>query len=200
MIEEEIKGINLEEEFKKEEIPVVEVTNSQSLSQADYKMPIPSNMEETNASDLEATKDLEKTALSKRFDEAIVLTPDELKSNTKYSATIRAVKYLNDSYPTIAICYIINDDGTTKTTVDEFSFGGNFDDYYLKKLVGYIKRIKNYPIDLINSMTYQTIADSMQFLVSAKVSLTQKEASKGKTYNEVTILGKYDADKKTMVD
>lgn len=196
-MEEVIKGINLEEEFKKEEKQVAEVINSQSQSQDNYKMPIPSNTEEISVSGLET---VEKTELSKKFDEAIVLTPDELKSNTKYSATIRAVKYLNDNYPTIAICYIINDDGTTKTTVDEFSFGGNFDDYYLKKLVGYIKRIKNYPIDLINSMTYQTIADSMQFLVGAKVSLTQKEASQGKTYNEVTILGKYDTDKRAMVD
>ena len=55
----------------------------------------------------------------------------------------------------------------------EYTFGGDYDNFNMKKLVNLLSSIKNFQLNWIDSNSYESIGESMQFLSEAKVSVTK---------------------------
>ena len=94
--------------------------------------------------------------------------------------------------------YELNDDGIQKYTRDSYTFGGEYDEWNLKQLIEYIKKINGLYFANINFSSYESIVDSLQFLIDTDVVLYQYLTSKGTIKNNVTVLGSYNKFDNTM--
>ncbi len=139
----------------------------------------------------------EKTELEKMAEEAFQVVNDDLELGKNYNGRIKKI-YLSDGsiinmhYKKIIIVYEINDNGIQRIVTDEYSFGGDYDQWYLEQLVSFVKKINGLYFGDINFKTYDTIVDSLQFLVGADVTLYQYLTKKETRKNNVTVHGTFD--------
>ena len=136
----------------------------------------------------------EKTELQKLAEKAFSEVDDELILGKNYSGRIKSI-YLDDSsrskYQSINIVYEVNDEGIQKIARDSFLFGGEYDEWNMMQLTAYIKRIDGIYFADIDFSSYQTIVNSLQFLIGANIVLYQYLTSRENVKNNVKILGNY---------
>ena len=136
----------------------------------------------------------EKTELQKLAEKTFSEVDDELIIGKNYSGRIKNI-YFDDSnrskYKSINIIYEVNDEGIQKIARDTFLFGGEYDDWNMKQLTSYIKRIEGIYFSDIYFSTYETIVNSLQFLIGANIVLYQYLTSRETVKNNVKILGNY---------
>ena len=136
----------------------------------------------------------DKTELQKLSEKIFSEVDDNLELTKNYKGRIKKI-FLDDSsrskYKSINIVYELNDDGIQKYTRDSYIFGGEYDEWNLKQLIEYIKKINGLYFANINFSSYESIVDSLQFLIDADVVLYQYLTSKGTIKNNVTIIGSY---------
>lgn len=132
-----------------------------------------------------------ETEVSKLFNRCSNKYNSPLETNIPYIGTIREIVFRCDSYPRISIYIDINMNGTIKSVTEDYTFGGRYDEFYMDKLTSLLGNIRNYQLNWVNSQTYETITQSMQFLIGTEVKITQKLSQNNKTYNDISIIGEF---------
>lgn len=139
------------------------------------------------------------TEIGRLWDRATTYRNDQLEYDKKYEGCITNVEFREDDYPRIIINIKIDDSGDVKRIFQEYSFGGKWDDFSMKRLVDLLSGVRGFKLSTVNSRTLETITESMQFLIEAKVSIIQKLSKNEKLYYDINVLGEYDAEKKRVV-
>ncbi len=186
--------MNLEEELAKYEEEQKEVIESE-FENDEFKMPKPSG--ETH--DFSTEKPIVETEASRTFDKACESKSDKIESDKIYYGYIKEVIYGDEIYPNIRLRITLSENDVVKRIVQEYSFGGKYGDFNMKKLVDLLDNIKDYQLQFVNKYSYETIANSIKFLEGAKVSVVQKISENDKTYYIIDVLGRYDDEKKKVV-
>lgn len=141
----------------------------------------------------------EKTELEKMAEEAFEVVNDDLELGKNYNGRIKNI-YLStyNQYKKIIFVYELNDNGIQRIVTDEYSFGGDYDQWYLEQLVSFIKKINGLYFGDINFKTYDTIVASLQFLVGVDVTLYQYLTKKETRKNNVTVHCTFDRNNDEM--
>ena len=208
MINEEIKGINLEEEFKKDQNGIIvnneteeQVTKDEieEFFSIDKTSELPDVFNQDCHLDFAYGND-GKTQLEKMAENASLSIDDELTLGQKYDGQIKKVFHTDDYFRKLFVVYEVDDNGAKKTVSDEYPFGGEYDQWYMDQLMMYIKRIDGLSIKDIDFKTTKTIADSLQFLVGADVTLYQYLTKNDTRKNRVTVHGRFDRTNQKIVN
>jgi hypothetical protein len=142
---------------------------------------------------------VEKTYLEKLAEDAFQKVNDELKLGINYNGKVKNVLCSNDNYNKISVVYEIDDNGIQKVVSDDYLFGGNFDSWNMEQLVSYIKKINGLYLGDINFKSYDTLVESLKFLIGADVTLAQYITKKNTRKNNVTVHGCFDRLNRKMV-
>lgn len=116
---------------------------------------------------------------------------DELLINKEYDGKIKRIFYSEEKYTVLTVVYEVYDGEFEKTTSDSYTFGGDYDEWYMKQLVSFIKKLNGVYKDDIDWYSVSTIVNSLQFLVGTKVTLTQYITAKETRKNRVTVHGSF---------
>lgn len=184
--------MNLEEELN---IEKKEETVESETSDDNFKMPEPSK----ETFNFPTDSNQYETEASKAFDRACASRCDDLELGKTYYGHIKEVVYSDDSYPRIALYITLLDNDLEKRIVQEYSFGGKYGDFNMKKLVDLLGNIRDFQLSHVDKYSYETIAKSIQFLTSAKVSVIKKQTENEKNYYVIDVIGKYDNASKRIV-
>lgn len=195
--------MSLEEELERLESGI---NVNSDIERNEPECPFPDYQKSKWLDNIENSND-KQTELEKMAKEAFESVNDELEIGKNYNGRIKRI-YLSDGsiihsrYKTIVIVYEINDNGIQRIVTDDYSFGGDYDKWYLEQLVSFIKKINGIYFGDINFKTYDTIVDSLQFLVGADVTLYRYLTKKETRKNNVTVHGTFDRnrDEMNMVD
>lgn len=189
--------MNLEQELNvkekvAEQIVATEIVNANGAGT--YKMPTPSATENPFPD-----SPFRNTETSILFERAKASVSDKLEINKDYCGVVREITFKDENYPIISVYITISDESSTKNIVEEYSFGGKYDDFNMTKLINFLRTVRNYQLNWVNSQSFETIASSMQFLVGAKVSIVQKRSQNDRTYNIISVLGEYNIELQKVV-
>ena len=137
----------------------------------------------------------EKTEAAKQFEKAVCGRFPSIETGVLYHGNIKEINYYNDGYYRIQLLIDLYDKKNDENyhITQEYTFGGDYDDFNMKKLVNLLSSICNFQLNWIDSNSYESICESMQFLTEAKVSVIQRVSKNGKYYYEINVIGDYNS-------
>lgn len=137
----------------------------------------------------------EKTEAAKQFEKAVCSQNPNMNTGVPYEGIIKEINFYNDNYYRIQLLIDLYDKKEDEKYYvnQEYVFGGDYDDFNMKKLVNLLSSINNFQLNWIDSNSYESICESMQFLTGAKVSVIQRVSKNGKYYFEIEVIGEYNS-------
>ena len=129
----------------------------------------------------------QKSKFEELADRAYALLSADLEIGKEYEGIVKDIFIEETNYTKLVISYEVDDDGISKNVADTYTFGGEYDEWYITKLVQLIQQINNLYKNDINWTSVSTICDSLKFLIGSPVTISQVLNSKGNRKNEVKI-------------
>ena len=129
----------------------------------------------------------QKSKFEELADRAYAQLSADLEIGKEYEGIVKDIFIEETNYTKLVISYEVDDDGISKNVADTYTFGGEYDEWYITKLVQLIQQINNLYKNDINWTSVSTICDSLKFLIGSPVTISQVLNSKGNRKNEVQI-------------
>ena len=129
----------------------------------------------------------QKSKFEELADRAYAQLSAALEIGKEYDGIVKDIFIEETNYTKLVISYEVDDDGISKNVADTYTFGGEYDEWYITKLVQLIQQINNLYKNDINWTSVSTICDSLKFLIGSPVTISQVLNSKGNRKNEVKI-------------
>lgn len=129
----------------------------------------------------------QKSKFEELADRAYAQLSADLEIGKEYEGIVKDIFIEETNYTKLVISYEVDDDGISKKVADTYTFGGEYDEWYITKLVQLIQQINNLYKNDINWTSVSTICDSLKFLIGSPVTISQVLNSKGNRKNEVKI-------------
>ena len=129
----------------------------------------------------------QKSKFEELADRAYAQLSADLEIGKEYEGIVKDIFIEETNYTKLVISYEVDDDGISKNVADTYTFGGEYDEWYITKLVQLIQQINNLYKNDINWTSVSTICDSLKFLIGSPVTISQVLNSKGNRKNEVKI-------------
>ncbi len=129
----------------------------------------------------------QKSKFEELADRAYAQLSADLEIGKEYEGIVKDIFIEETNYTKLVISYEVDDDGISKNVADTYTFGGEYDEWYITKLVQLIQQINNLYKNDINWTSVSTICDSLKFLIGSPVTIIQVINSKGNRKNEVKI-------------
>ena len=129
----------------------------------------------------------QKSKFEELADRAYAQLSADLEIGKEYDGIVKDIFIEETNYTKLVISYEVDDDGISKNVADTYTFGGEYDEWYITKLVQLIQQINNLYKNDINWTSVSTICDSLKFLIGSPVTISQVLNSKGNRKNEVKI-------------
>ena len=175
--------MNIEEEIKNGGFNTVSIYNEE------FKFPENETMPESINYEFKLEK--QKSHIEELAEDVYSRISDDLELNREYQGIIKNIYYTHETYDNLCIVYELDDNGISKTAVDTYTFGGSYDEWYMSQLITYIKKIDNLEKNDINWYSTSSIAESLQGLIGARVTLSQYLTQKQTRKNKVTVHDSY---------
>ena len=129
----------------------------------------------------------QKSKFDELADRAYAQLSADLEIGKEYEGIVKDIFIEETNYTKLVISYEVDDDGISKNVADTYTFGGEYDEWYITKLVQLIQQINNLYKNDIKWTSVSTICDSLKFLIGSPVTIIQVINSKGNRKNEVKI-------------
>ena len=129
----------------------------------------------------------QKSKFEELADRAYAKLSADLEIGKEYDGIVKDIFVEETNYPKLIISYEVDDDGISKNVADTYTFGGEYDEWYMTQLVKFIQQVDNLYKNDINWSSVSTICDSLKFLIGSPVTIIQVINSKGNRKNEIKI-------------
>ena len=129
----------------------------------------------------------QKSQIEELADRAYAKLSDDLEIGKEYDGIVKDIFIEETNYTKLVISYEVDDNGISKNVADTYTFGGEYDEWYMTQLVKFIQQVDNLYKNDINWSSVSTICDSLKFLIGSPITIRQVLNSKGNRKNEVQI-------------
>ena len=129
----------------------------------------------------------QKSKLEELADRAYAQLSADLEIGKEYEGIVKDIFIEETNYTKLVISYEVDDNGISKNVADTYTFGGEYDEWYMTQLVKFIQQVDNLYKNDINWSSVSTICDSLKFLIGSPITIRQVLNSKGNRKNEVQI-------------
>ena len=93
-----------------------------------------------------------KSKYEELADKAYAQLSAELEIGREYEGIVKNVFVEETNYPKLIISYEVDDDGISKNVADTYTFGGEYDEWYMTQLVKFIQQVDNLYKNDINTI------------------------------------------------
>ena len=129
----------------------------------------------------------QKSQIEELADRAYAKLSDDLEIGKEYEGIVKDIFIEETNYTKLVISYEVDDNGISKNVADTYTFGGEYDEWYMTQLVKFIQQVDNLYKNDIKWTSVSTICDSLKFLIGSPVTISQVLNSKGNRKNEIKI-------------
>ncbi len=123
-----------------------------------------------------------------------------LEDNEKYFGSIYGIYYSEGLGYKITIEVEVSIKGKKGIISTDFLFGGDYDEFNMKRLVRFLSTVENSKelLKTVRASTIEQIAKSIKKIEGASVSVVSKTSSKGNKYYILELLGTYNKEKQCI--
>ena len=129
----------------------------------------------------------QKSKFEELADRAYAQLSADLEIGKEYEGIVKDIFIEETNYTKLVISYEVDDDGISKNVADTYTFGGEYDEWYMTQLVKFIQQVDNLYKNDIKWTSVSTICDSLKFLIGSPVTIIQVINSKGNRKNVIKI-------------
>ena len=129
----------------------------------------------------------QKSQIEELADRAYAKLSDDLEIGKEYDGIVKDIFIEETNYTKLVISYEVDDNGISKNVADTYTFGGEYDEWYMTQLVKFIQQVDNLYKNDIKWTSVSTICDSLKFLIGSPVTIIQVINSKGNRKNVIKI-------------
>lgn len=129
----------------------------------------------------------QKSQIEELADRAYAKLSADLEIGKEYEGIVKDIFIEETNYTKLVISYEVDDNGISKNVADTYTFGGEYDEWYMTQLVKFIQQVDNLYKNDIKWTSVSTICDSLKFLIGSPVTISQVLNSKGNRKNKVQI-------------